>query len=437
MDKLSASYGNIILLGDFNVEPEEAKMTEFLNMYSLKNIVSQKTCFKNPENPSCIDLILTNCSRSFQNTDVFETGLSDFHKLTFTVFKQYYPKQKPKVVFYRKYKNFRNDLFRSELENELSKYDINNMEYDIFLGTFLKILDKYAPMKKKYLMATFMTKEVRKATMMRSKLRNKFLQDKHEKSRNDYRKQRNLCVGLFRRAKQQYFSSLDLNLIADNKKFWKTVKPLFSDKISHKDIDGKMITEDLPIAEIFNNYFSNISRGLCDRNVPTESSYVCSQNAVSTAINKFSNHHSILSINKSMEKIGRPSFAFEFVTLEETIKEVNKLSINKASQKLDIPVKIVKENKDLISYFVYNNFNNALSSLQYPNCLKYADVTPVFKKDDKSNKSNYRPISILPNLSKVYERIMQNQIYPYLNKIFQNISVAFGKGSARNTVCND
>ena len=163
-------------------------------------------------------------------------------------------------------------------------------------------------MKKKYLRtnhATFMTKEVRKAIMMRSKLRNKFLQDKNEQSRNDYRKQRNLCVALVRRAKQQYFSSLDLNLIADNKKFWKTVKPLFSDKISHKDIislteDGKIITEDLPIAEIFNNYFSNVSRSLCDRNVPTESAYACSQNTVSTAINKFRNHPSIISINKNM-----------------------------------------------------------------------------------------------------------------------------------------
>ena len=127
-------------------------------------------------------------------------------------------------------------------------------------------------------------------------------------------------------------------------------------------------------------------------------------------------------------KIGCPSFAFEFVTLEETIKEVNKLSIKKASQTLDIPVKIVKENKDLISYFVYNNFNNALSSLQYPNGLKYADVTPVFKKDDKSDKSNYRPISILSNLSKVYERIMQKQIYPYLNKIFSKYQCGFRKG---------
>ena len=56
-----------------------------------------------------------------------------------------------------------------------------------------------------------MTKEVRKATMIRSKLSNKFLKDKNEQSRNDYRKQRNLCAALVRRAKQQYFSSLDLS----------------------------------------------------------------------------------------------------------------------------------------------------------------------------------------------------------------------------------
>ena len=91
---------------------------------------------------------------------------------------------------------------------------------------------------------------------------------------------------------------------------------------------------------------------------------------------------------------------FEFASLEEIIKEVNKLSIKKASQTLDIPVKIIKENKDLILYFVYNNFNNAFSSSQYPNCLEYAAVTPVFKKD-KSDKSNYRHVSIIPNLSKV------------------------------------
>ena len=133
--------------------------------------------------------------------------------------------------------------------------------------------------------------------MIRSELRNKFLKDKNEQSRDDYRKQRNLCVALVRRAKQQYFSSLYLSLISDNKKFQKKVKPLFSDKIYHKDIislteDGKNITEDLPIAEIVNNYFIKIIRSLCDRNFLTDSGIACSENRVSTAINKFRNNPS-------------------------------------------------------------------------------------------------------------------------------------------------
>ena len=156
------------------------------------------------------------------------------------------------------------------------------MECDIFKRTFLKISDK----KKEYLRtnhATCMTKEVRKVIVIRSKSSNKFLKDKNEQSRNDYRKQSNLCVVLACRAKQQCFSSLDLSLIADNK------KNIFS-LTEH----GKTITVDLPIAEIFNNYFSNVIRSLCNRNVSTEA-HVC-QIPVSTAINKFRNRLSILSI---------------------------------------------------------------------------------------------------------------------------------------------
>ena len=159
--KLNSTYANLVLLGDFNAEPEEESIAEFLNLYNLKNLVKQNTCFKNPDKPTCIDLILTNCPRSFQNTDTFETGLSDFHKLTFTVLKQHFPKQKPRVVIHRQYKNFRNDYFRIELENALLKYDINNIDYDNFIKTFLTVLDKHAPIKKKYLRANhanFVTK---------------------------------------------------------------------------------------------------------------------------------------------------------------------------------------------------------------------------------------------------------------------------------------
>ena len=60
--------------------------------------------------------------------------------------------------------------------------------------------------------------------------------------------------------------------------------------------------------------------------------------------------------------------------------------------------------------------------------MKYADVTPIHKKDDKTDKENYRPISILPILSKVYERLMYNQIYPYFDTLFSKFQCAFRKG---------
>ena len=60
-------------------------MNEFCCLYNLINMVKEPTCFKNPNNTTCIDLILTNRPKSFQSSCVVETGISDFHKLTTTV----------------------------------------------------------------------------------------------------------------------------------------------------------------------------------------------------------------------------------------------------------------------------------------------------------------------------------------------------------------
>ena len=96
-------------------------MEVFASTYNFKNLVSTATCFKNIDHPSCIDLILTNKSRSFQNTTVIETCLSDFHKLTVTIMKANFQKRTPKIVNYRNYKNFNNEIFRNDLLQELKK----------------------------------------------------------------------------------------------------------------------------------------------------------------------------------------------------------------------------------------------------------------------------------------------------------------------------
>ena len=76
----------------------------------------EKTCFKNPENPRCIDLFLTNSVQSFQSTSVFATDVSDFHKMILTVLKTSFPKSAPKKILYRDYKNFNSNSFISDLK---------------------------------------------------------------------------------------------------------------------------------------------------------------------------------------------------------------------------------------------------------------------------------------------------------------------------------
>ena len=108
-------------MGDLNAELADTVASDFCEIYNLKNIIREKTCFKNPNNPSCIDLIITNRPTSFQNSMVIETGLSDFHKMCVTVMQMYYSKQKPSIIHYHKFKDFNNDFFIKDLQTLLAK----------------------------------------------------------------------------------------------------------------------------------------------------------------------------------------------------------------------------------------------------------------------------------------------------------------------------
>ena len=105
-------------------------------VHNLRNLVQQKICFKNLQN-TCMELTLTNFPQSFQNTNVFEMGLSGFHKVTTTFLKQQFSKLKLKLVNYKDYWNLQNNEFRAKLDNEILKDDISNIEYQHFLSLIL------------------------------------------------------------------------------------------------------------------------------------------------------------------------------------------------------------------------------------------------------------------------------------------------------------
>ena len=111
LDIHSTKYENIVLLGDFNACVDDEALQTFCKSYSFNSLIKQPTCFKNPKNPSCIDLILTSKPRSFQTKCVIETGLSDFHRMTISVLKMHFRKLPPKIISYRDFKKFDNERF--------------------------------------------------------------------------------------------------------------------------------------------------------------------------------------------------------------------------------------------------------------------------------------------------------------------------------------
>ena len=80
----TSKYDNLIFLGDFNAGVEDTDIKFFYSTYNLTSMVNKATCYKNLDKPTCIDLILTNCPGSFQNSCVVQTELSDFYKMVVT-----------------------------------------------------------------------------------------------------------------------------------------------------------------------------------------------------------------------------------------------------------------------------------------------------------------------------------------------------------------
>ena len=104
------------------------------------------------------------------------------------------------------------------------------------------------------------------------------------------------------------------------------------------------------------------------------------------------------------------------------------MNVSKAIPKDTIPVKIVQNNSDIMTDILCNNFNNFIYSSEFPNYLKLADVSPIYKDGERVIKTNYRPISNLPAISKLYEKPLFRQIYEYFSPELSKFQCGFRSG---------
>ena len=353
-----------------------------------------------------------------------------------TVMRKSFKKLKPRVINYRSYKHCSNEIFRESLLEKLSQQTFVNNVYGFekLCNITLKTLDKYAPCKAKHAKGNqmpFMTKDLSKNIMKGSRLRNKYLNNNNEENRKLYAQQRNYCVSLLRKIKKVYYENLDERKVSDNKLFWKTVKPSLSEKFNARERislteNGEIVKTEKGTAEVFNNLFGNIVKNL---NISQYSDFdpiiENVRDPTLKAILKYKKHRSILAIRTKCNRNG--IFSFREVSFKEIETEIRLWKLNKASQYSDIPTTIIKENSDLFSNFIWESIKNSIKSSIFPSCLKHADVTPLHKKCNKNLKENYRPVSILPILSKVFEEVCLSKCQVFFMIYFQNINMASEK----------
>ena len=140
---------------------------------------------------------------------------------------------------------------------------------------------------------------------------------------------------------------------------------------------------------------------------------------------KFRKHLSVSAITNTFNP---QSFSFSKVSVDDVLKEINKLGNRKTIQNKDIPVKILKQNAGIFGSYICHFFNVCVDKGTFPSVLKHADITHVFKKGDRGSKENFRPVSILPVISKIFEKLLCNQITRFMDQFLSKYQCGFRKG---------
>ena len=195
----------------------------------------------------------------------------------------------------------------------------------------------------------------------------------------------------------------------NGKMFWQTIRPFLSNKggasqntIVLRELDD-IKTNPSEVCEIINVHFLNVASDIGR-----------SQNCID-----YTNHPSITAIQNGSTH--PESFAFKPVGHEEVYRKLNNLKCNKVTGCDQMPAKVLKIVSQNLATPLASIINASINQSRFPQDLKLADVSPVYNKKDNLNKENYRPVSILPSVSKIYENLMGDQLTDHFENIFDKL----------------
>ena len=267
--------------------------------------------------------------------------------------------------------------------------------------------------KRNFVNTPWITLAVAKSCKMKNKLHNKWIaacgRPNETQAKHEFKAYRAKLRDIIRTQKSIYFEKRFNNCRGDIKKCWKVLNEIRNKRKKltfpkYINFNGNLITQRRIIIEKFNFYFVNIANNL-NKN---------------KTVDEFKN------FEKFLKNRNERSAVFNDIETSEIIQIIKDLNPNKSS---DISPRILKLFTHIIAPTLTTLLNNCLRSGIFPYQLKIARVIPLYKSGDKSDITNYRPISLLPVLSKIFEKLIHSRMTNFFdeNNVIYNKQFGFRK----------
>jgi len=440
----------IILAGDYNIDllqiSSKPAFMEVFQMIIACSYIPRLTFPSrydlNGRSCSLIDNFFVNmCQQTLKaKAGILVHKISD-HLLSFINIDLGCLTKTPRHVFIKKssdnnYANFRHELQQHNLNDCLDHhmYADPNANYDIVNDCLSHLHSKHFPVvkkrfnKSKHFKAPWMNHQILNAINVKNSIYKDLLcTDPTSHAYNELKAQFQLrskeVRTQIRGAKRSYYASYFHENSNNMIKTWSKINELLgkSNKNCNSQTyfwdDGKVITGDKNIAEAFNNYFTNITTIMANNIDPLDNTQV---NALDFLTNRPTSH-----------------FDFNFITPDQLLTTANDIKSKNSSGHDKLTTKLIKyiinDIKDPLTVI----FNQCIANGVFPNSLKVAKVTPIFKKGDTQLLGNYRPIALLPAISKIFEKLMYGQIMQYFlsNNLLHTAQYGFRKNHSTEFAC--
>ena len=414
-----------ILLGDLNIcllkeDPAVLEYSNLLFTHHFSNIITKPTHFSAIDNiaPSLLDHIFLNKFISY-SCGIIDLDFTD-HLPTYIHLNidSCSPNNKIKIHF-RLINDETKENFKSLVQNfDWQSIVTENSETyaEFFLSQLDKLYQRAFPLKTKLVSSKRVTNPwvtPQLSKLLKSKSDYFYLYKKNLVSKLDNNRYKNRLNKLIKKVKSKYYHNLFDRNRNNMKKTWKTINSLLSKNVNKNTIKKILynnieFTTEKEIADIFNNYFCSIGNDL-DSLIPV------------TTLDPL--HYMDFNFDRSfwLNPVSNSAVEFHIKCLKNSKQNINSINIQ-----------ILKESASFLSVIIANVINSCFIAGNFPRVLKEALVLPLFKKGDATLVSNYRPISILPWLSKLYEKCLKSRLLSYIcsNNIIHPVQYGFQPGKS-------